>query len=81
MVTMSYGIVVCSKCRREVHQNGGMECGMGWTHCTGSSAAPGSPICKGAKAVYPSSTEEIVGAYCGADGMGDVDVNKARHKR
>ena len=64
---MSCGIVVCSKCRREVHQNGAKtinEYGherTGWTHCE-----DGSPRCEGASSDY-ASTDKIVGKWCGMD--------------
>lgn len=49
---MSYGLVVCSACRREAHAGAG-----GWFHCNDA-----TPLCNGASAVWPSSTEENCGA-------------------
>lgn len=54
---MSAGIVVCSICFHEVHQTSG-----GWVHC-GSH----TPICDGAIAIYPRSTDDIQGKWCGRD--------------
>lgn len=54
---MSYGIVICSQCDREVHQEV-----TGWKHCE-----DGSPRCKGAVSAYPMSTDEILGKWCGKD--------------
>jgi hypothetical protein len=54
---MSAGIVVCSICYHEVHQNSG-----GWFHCDSN-----TPICNGAIPVYPRSTEDIQGKWCGRD--------------
>lgn len=56
---MSTGIVVCSLCRREVHQDGPHHT---WTHCDDK-----SPRCVGAVSSYPSDKSEIVGPYCGVD--------------
>lgn len=56
---MSSGIVICSECRREVHQYGPKT----WEHCEDRSQA-----CDGATPVFPASTEEIAGKWCGRDG-------------
>jgi hypothetical protein len=57
---MSTGIVICSKCKREVHQ---VKPGkLGWIHCEDK-----TPICNEAGAIYPSNISEIVGKYCGKD--------------
>ena len=73
---MSTGIVVCSVCHHEVHQNGpdievtgirGDVYKKGtWTHCAGGPMTPGTPICSNAHPEYP--TERPIGMYCGADG-------------
>lgn len=72
---MSSGIVVCSACKREVHQNGAIVhgsrcecprssgwCTTGWTHCEDK-----TPRCAGATSDFPESTAEIVGRWCGID--------------
>jgi hypothetical protein len=56
---MSQGIVVCSTCKHEVHQDGPAAA---WQHCD-----DGSPRCDGAQSVYPASTGEIEGKWCGRD--------------
>lgn len=56
---MSYGLVICSKCGREVHQDRVR----GWFHCEDN-----TPRCDGASAAYPGSPGEIVGKCCGRDG-------------
>ena len=56
---MSTGIVVCSICSREVHQSVYHK----WTHCEDA-----TPLCPYAERVYPKSTDEIKGAWCGSDG-------------
>lgn len=73
---MSYGLVICGACKREVHQDGPSELvphtfGNGssevttWRHCEDK-----TPRCAGASSKYPESTVEIVGPFCGRD---DVD--------
>lgn len=56
---MSTGLVVCSTCSREIHQDGP---GSTWLHCEDK-----SPRCVGASARHPQSIDEIVGKWCGAD--------------
>ena len=56
---MSTGIVICSECKREVHQDGENQT---WRHCGDK-----TPRCEGAKSVYPKSRDEIEGKYCGVD--------------
>lgn len=56
---MSYGIVICSVCHREVHQDGLCQ---SWTHCEDK-----SPRCEGANSIYPSSPADIKGEWCGKD--------------
>lgn len=55
---MSMGIVVCSVCNREVHQESS-----GWIHCDDK-----TPRCAGAVSAYPDSLGAIVGKWCGRDG-------------
>ena len=57
---MSYGMVICSKCKREVHQDGP---GQSWTHCEDK-----TPRCEGAQSIYPSKDRsELVGKWCAKD--------------
>ena len=56
---MSFGIVYCSKCKMEVHQDGPNQT---WRHCEDK-----SPQCDGAVAAYPNNTNEIIGKWCGRD--------------
>lgn len=58
---MSWGIAICSKCRREVHQDGPNQT---WTHCEDK-----SPRCERANSAYPKEGEKPVGRVCGADDM------------
>jgi hypothetical protein len=58
-VLMSYGIVICSKCKREVHQTGVNEI---WIHCEDRTRR-----CEGAMSEFPASEEEIRGNWCGID--------------
>ncbi len=51
---MRYGIVMCSTCNREVHQDDGS--GRTCHHCEDHTA-----MCESATAIYPKSTKEIVG--------------------
>lgn len=60
---MSTGLVICSTCKREVHQGAGF-----WYHCEDR-----SPRCELASSVYPKSLDEIVGKYCGMDGSIGAD--------
>jgi hypothetical protein len=57
---MSVGLVICGKCKREVHQAGDRR----WFHCETK-----TPICDGADAPYAQSEAEIVGKWCGMDGF------------
>lgn len=56
---MSYGIVICSVCKSEVHQDGENH---GWRHCEDK-----TPRCEGGSSGYPQSLSEIVGKWCGRD--------------
>lgn len=59
---MSYGrIVVCSKCRREIHQTGTPQNEWGWTHCE-----DGSPQCAGGERDWAQNGEPK-GKWCGRD--------------
>ena len=66
---MSYGMVICEICHKEVHQDGPRdEGGRGtWRHCYKFHG--GTPICEGAKGIYPQTREEIVGLFCQTDGL------------
>lgn len=60
---MSCGLVICSACKREVHQDGEFDGpSRGWRHCVDKTAR-----CEGATSKYPESTAEIAGRFCGAD--------------
>lgn len=60
---MSTGIVMCSVCRREVHQDGPrVNDRATWLHCEDK-----TPICEGAAVAYPLSPSEMVGRVCGVD--------------
>jgi hypothetical protein len=73
---MSSGLVICSVCRREVHQDGPTPAptppdrypSTGWTHCE-----DGTPRCDGATSTYPTSRAEIVGRFCACDGPAPGD--------
>lgn len=60
---MSTGMVICSRCQREVHQWGDHRIRRAWVHCDDR-----SPICDTATAAYPMSVEDVRGDYCCADG-------------
>jgi hypothetical protein len=79
---MSTGLVICSACKREVHQRVGYRDANGveqvvyetavyprriWVHCEDRSL-----MCPGASAIYPNSKDEIVGKYCGEDDIGGI---------
>lgn len=57
---MSYGVVMCSKCQREVHQSN-----TGWFHCDDK-----SDICVGADRPYARSPSDLKGEWCGVDSCG-----------
>ena len=64
---MSCGVVICSVCRSEVHQDGQLDqAGMKmWQHCEDK-----SPKCTGATIEYASFDEdEPRGNWCGSDGF------------
>ena len=56
---MSWGMCICSRCRREVHQSN-----TGWYHCDDK-----SDVCVGADMPYAQSLSEVSGKYCGRDGV------------
>ena len=58
---MSYGLVICSACKREVHQDGENQT---WRHCEDK-----TPRCEGAVSSYPTEKSEIIGDFCGKDDM------------
>jgi len=78
---MSFGIAICSKCKREVHQQSLLNReqrfvsqSRKWVHCE-----DGSDICTGATAVHATSTAEIQGKWCGADDLfGELTKEKKR---
>ena len=72
---MSWGLVVCSYCKREVHQDGPRNhsklcqcpgntgfCLATWTHCE-----DGKPICDDSSAIYPKDSMDIRGKVCRRD--------------
>ena len=61
---MSYGLVICGYCKREIHQDGPNN---SWRHCEDK-----TPKCLGAPGIHPKSTSEIVGKWCGADDFDGV---------
>jgi hypothetical protein len=63
---MSTGLVICSVCRCEVHQDGARD-PQGtatWRHCHDK-----TPRCPGASSIYPRSRDDIVGPWCGRDNL------------
>lgn len=64
---MSWGMCICSTCKREVHQTGEIFTGgirrATWQHCDDK-----SEICLGARADYAQSLSEVKGKWCGSDG-------------
>jgi hypothetical protein len=56
---MSWGIVICSKCHREVHRDLHSHA---WYHCEDK-----TPRCKGASSIYPRSRRDIKGRDCWRD--------------
>lgn len=60
---MSTGMVICSRCRRELHQWGHQSIERGWLHCEDN-----TPRCEGATSDYPRRAEDVRGEYCEADG-------------
>jgi hypothetical protein len=61
---MSTGLVICSTCRREVHQDSRRSpLEKGWYHCD-----DGTPRCAGAHSAYPQTADEVRGPACCADG-------------
>lgn len=71
---MSSGIVICSVCSGEVHQDGPRSDGpRAWRHCHAKTA-----LCPDATVIYPTSTAAIVGPWCGRDG-GPFDASGPEH--
>jgi hypothetical protein len=65
---MSFGLLICAKCSKEVHQIDGA-----WVHCVDKTAR-----CPGALSIYPKSRQQIQGEYCGRDQFfRDYDQKKA----
>uniref|UniRef100_A0A6M3LE14 Uncharacterized protein n=1 Tax=viral metagenome TaxID=1070528 RepID=A0A6M3LE14_9ZZZZ len=61
---MSTGIIICSKCKREMHQEGQKDVWgkFIWTHCEDK-----TPRCSEGEAVWPENECEIAGKFCGKD--------------
>lgn len=70
---MSTGLVICSMCNREVHQDGPK---LTWRHC--SRFHGWTPLCDGAKVIFPQSRADITGLFCQADGLAPVELKAAR---
>lgn len=67
---MSTGLVICSVCGKEVHQDGMRDAATGkteWRHC--SRFHGWTPLCDGATVMYPHARIQIVGLFCQADGL------------
>jgi hypothetical protein len=68
---VSYGLVICNQCKREVHQDGSPTLPNGpntWRHCEDK-----TPRCVGAVSIYPSARADIAGKWCGRDEMGSPE--------
>lgn len=65
---MSTGLVICSVCNREVHQDGNKLFMNGWRHCE-----DGSVMCADGQAIYPKNLSDIKGVWCGKDGARDLN--------
>ena len=63
---MSTGLVICSACGREVHQNGPSDIRKGWRHCRFSGEQ--SSLCTHGEVVYPRFAEDVKGWACQMDG-------------
>lgn len=63
---MSYGVVVCSHCHREVHQARDREQRLYWYHCQDRTR-----LCQDAQAAHAKSKSLIVGPACMADDYGN----------
>lgn len=61
---MSYGLLICSECNREVHQDGPNQT---WRHCETK-----TPMCANAMRLYPKSAADINGKFCGCDDLDGV---------
>ena len=61
---MSWGLVICSVCKREVHQSGPKDRENGWEHCEDR-----TPRCHEGQSQYPAVAEDIAGKWCGADDL------------
>jgi hypothetical protein len=58
---MSWGTVICSECKREVHQAAFTH---EWRHCE-----DGTLRCAAASSIYPDTPSDIKGRACGQDEM------------
>lgn len=65
---MSTGLVICSVCLREVHQDGDRAIRNGWRHCGRRDARGVSVICDGGIAVFPGPADRVNGPACEMDG-------------
>ena len=60
---MSWGMCICSECKREVHQGRRKDQSLYWFHCEDKTDA-----CLGSRADYAQTTAEVKGRWCGMDG-------------
>jgi len=67
---MSYGVVICSLCKREVHLENRT-----WIHCE-----DGTALCNGANPIYPHTLADIRGKWCGRDDVSHWRSNKRRRQ-
>jgi len=61
---VSYGLVICSACKREAHQSVSEDGDLSWVHC-----ADKTPLCADGAAIQADSADELVGPYCGRDDL------------
>lgn len=69
---MSTGLVICSACKREVHQDGPAETvplpdGKSYQRSTWRHCEDKSPLCEGASREFPQAVDEIRGKFCAGD--------------
>jgi hypothetical protein len=73
---MSFGLVVCSVCKREVHQDRDNDKNLYWYHCDTKSR-----ICHEGYPDYPRRKDDIKGDFCGRDDLDGVFVTRPRKTR
>lgn len=70
---MSSGLVICSVCKKEVHQDGPKH---SWRHC--SRFHGWTPMCDGAIPIYPRARDVINGLFCQADGLAPEPLTQGK---